>query len=273
MPKFGDVKTPADQLIWRQLIEKEKAIAYNAPKSGFSVRNCVSKEDVPVRHKPGHVDPSKDKHNMKGFDPKDYGWDPQGEDALEFRRCRKRATEEANKRFLFPETTAQESGWCLKGPKPKRDRPVKLPPASLDSGAANEAKAEQRRPRRKEGGNEQEAETRSGLGKWASESNLSAAVPTDLSAAPPLSYVSSALPTELSRATSWPGIPKELVLRAKDQDGKVATAMIEYKRYLCYGDRGNRHFHPLGETDATAYANAFMLATSGVPPHKWNPRA
>merc|ERR1712046_522628 len=118
-------------------------------------------------------------------------------------------------------------------------------------------------------GEESTGDTTSKLRKWASESNLSALPPTELSGAAP-SYISSAMVTELSRATSWPGIPKELVRRAKEQDLNVENAMIEYRRYLCYGDRGNKHFRPLGETDATAYANAFTKATSGVPPHKWD---
>merc|ERR1712070_57537 len=110
-----------------------------------------------------------------------------------------------------------------------------------------------------------------GLGKWASDSQLSAAVPTNVSAAAP-SYLSSAMFSELSRTYSFPGVAKDIVRRVHTQDDRVAKCMVEYKRYLSYGDRGNKHFFPLGETDATAYANAFTKATSGVPPHKWDPR-
>lgn len=290
MPAFGDVNTPADQLIWRQLIEKEKSSLRSGPRGGFSLRAAVSREDVPIKFKPGHLDPSKDKPSTKGFDPKAYGWDPQGELATEFKRVRKSATADGNQRFLFPLTTAQETGWCLKVPRQRRDKSLRLPPADskadskpplgnadgLDKPAKAEGESRQRRMRRKEGqetnSSLEEGEPKRELRKRASESQLSAAPPTDLSAAAP-SYVSSAMITELSRATSWPGVSKELVDRVRVQDARVAKAMVEYNRYLCTGDRGLKHHYPLGETDATAYANAFILATSGVPPHKWDPRA
>jgi len=299
MPAFGEVNTPGDQLIWRQLIAKEQDLARNAPRSGFSLRCAVSREEVPVSFKPGHIDPSQTKH-CKGFDPKAYGWDPKGELATEFRRCRKRSEAPATQRFLFPETTAQENGWCLKAAKPPRraasltalsgptsEKPAKAAADGSRKVVKVEGETVQRRRRPKEEGdetqgNEQKVEAKRGLGKWGSESQLSATMPSasQLSAARPSalsamapSCLSSAMLTELSHATSWPGVPKELVTRAHAQDSRIETAMTEFRRYQCYGDRGNKHFRPLGETDATAYANAFMLATSGVPPHKWDPRA
>merc|ERR1711957_775303 len=109
---------------------------------------------------------------------------------------------------------------------------------------------------------------KSGLGRWASESQLSTALPTELSAlAPSHLAASSVAVTELSNASSFPGVPKEFVLRVRAQDKQIKEGMKDYKRYMCHGDRGSKNFHPLGETDATAYANAFMKATSGVPPH------
>jgi hypothetical protein len=276
MPAFGEVNTPGDQLIWRQLIAKEKDFAAKAPRSGFSLRCAVNREEVPVRFKPGHIDPSV--KNTKGFDPKAYGWDPKGELATEFRKCRKRSTAPPTNRFLFPETTAQENGWCQKPTKERPDKIVKLPTVDADKSVKVDAEAAERRRRRREAQettiDEDGGEPKRGLGKWASDSQLSAAAPigSQVSAIPP-SYVSSAVITDLSRTSSWPGVAKELVARVREQDVRVAKAMEEYNRYLCYGDRGNKHFRPLGETDATAYANAFMLATSGVPPHKWDPRA
>jgi hypothetical protein len=333
MPGFGDVNTPADQLIWRQLIEKEKQGARNAPKSGFSVHGAVRREEVPAMFKPGHIDPSKARLNTKGFDPKAYGWDPQGDMATEFRRCRKRATAPPTSRFLFPETTAQENGWCQKPPKPRRDPRVKLPPADLKSKAEAfsshvpadvEGEAAKRHSRQKDQPEtvgekpwkeklrqllSDDAEPKRSLGKWASDSQLPVPVPSRVSAAAPaaaksshlsaaapaavsshlsaaapaalLSQLSAAAPsnlstamlTELSRTSSWPGVPKDLVRRAHMQDDAVAKAMVEFRRYSNQGDRGHKHFYPLGETDATAYANAFTKCTMGVPPHKWDPRA
>lgn len=275
MPAFGEVNTPADQLIWRQLIAKEKELARSAPRSGFSLRCAVNREEVPVRFKPGHIDPSQ--KNTKGFDPKAYGWDPQGELATEFRRCRKRSTAPPTNRFLFPETTAQENGWCQKEKAPKSRQSSslsKLPPVSA-GGASKQVDDKRRKERQESKVDEVDGDPKKrGLGKWASESQLSATapLPTEVSAIAP-SQLSSTMITELSKATSFPGVAKELVARVREQDVKVAEAMVEYNRYLCYGDRGNKHFFPLGETDATAYANAFTKATMGVPPHKWDPRA
>jgi len=305
MPAFGEVNTPGDQLIWRQLIAKEQDFASRAPKSGFSLRGAVNREEVPVKHKPGHINPNESRV-CKGFDPKAYGWDPKGELAKEFFRCRKRSVAPPTIRFLFPETTAQENGWCL-DPSKGKPKPVKPPrrTASLPSLPENsqpkaaaggsgkivrvEGEPVQRRPRRREEGDESPPDAKQGesinsvtrgVGKWASDSQLSANRPNGsvLSALPPSmlsatapSCVSSALPTEVS--SCWPGVAKELVTRVREQDSRIETAMKEFRRYQCYGDRGNKHFVPLGETDATAYANAFMLATSGVPPHKWDPRA
>jgi len=289
MPAFGVVDTPGDQLIWRQLIQKEKDVARSAPRSGFSLRNAVSREEVPINHKPGHIDPQELKV-CKGFDPEAYGWDKKGALATEFRACRKRSTAPPTNRFLFPETTAQENGWCLKATKPQPPRASSL--TSLpkqDAGGAEkpakvvsmEGEVVQRRRRQREGDDAEQAGSKLGLGKWASESQLSASRPngTELSALPP-SMLSAAAPsclsgTQLSCATAssvWVGVPKELVKRVREQDVKVETAMDEARRYMCYGDRGNKRFFPLGETDVTAYANAFMLATSGIPPHKWDPR-
>merc|ERR1711959_367868 len=92
-----------------------------APRSGFSLRCAVNREEVPVRFKPGHIDPSQAKI-CKDFDPKAYGWDPQGELATEFRKCRKRSTAPPTNRFLFPETTAQENGWCQKEKKKEKEK-------------------------------------------------------------------------------------------------------------------------------------------------------
>jgi hypothetical protein len=242
---------------------------------------------VPIRFKPGHSDPSKDKLNVKGFDPKAHGWDPKGDLANEFRRCRKRSTAPPTDRFLFPETTAQENGWCMKPQKPPRESALKLPrtdsKVSLLKEGKDDSELPQRRSRRRELKEGQDgvasqdgSGSKLGLGKWASESQLSAASPilavgSQLSAVAP-SYVSSAIMTELSRQSSWPGVATDLVTRSREQEARIADCMTEYRRYMCYGDRGNKHFRPLGETDATAYASAFMKATSGVPPHKIDPR-
>jgi len=284
MPAFGEINTPNDQLIWRQLVTKERDFAAMKPKSGFSLRCAVAREEVPVHFKPGHIDPSKP--NVKGFDPKAYGWDPKGELATEFRRCRTRSSAPGTKRYLFPESTAMENGWCQKeGKHPSlkqalatqaaRSCPTlpSVEAASKQSPTAAE-KFQQRRKRFQETTIDEEGgEPKRGLGKWGSDSQLSATAPlaSQLSATAP-SCLSSVMVTECSKTSTWPGVTKDIVTRVREQDEKVAEAMIEYNRYLCYGDRGNKHFRPLGETDATAYASAFMKATSGIPPHKWDPR-
>lgn len=279
MPAFGEINTPGDQLIWRQLITKERDFAAMKPKSGFSLRCAVSREEVPVRFKPGHCDPSK--NDCKGFVPKDHGWDPKGEDAMEFRRCRTRSSAPPTKRYLFPVTEAQESGWCQKERKQRSLKSAlakscpKLP--SVEPAPEPLTAAEKFHQRRKQLEqttiDEEGGEPKRGLGKWGSDSQLSATAPlaSQVSATAP-SCLSSAMVTELSKTSTWPGVEKSIVTRVREQDEKVAEAMVEYNRYLCYGDRGNKHFRPLGETDATAYASAFMKATSGIPPHKWDPR-
>lgn len=271
MPAFGEVNTPADQLIWRQLIQKEKEIQYNAPRSGFSLRCAVNREEVPVRFKPGHLDPSQARLNTKGFDPKAYGWDPKGDLATEFRRCRQRSEQPPAYRSLFPETTAQENGWYLRVRKQRQDGKVKLPPADSKrkpdvAGSGGKEEQVDGKPAQEDG------KPKRGLGKWGSESVLSATLPTELSALAP-SHLSSVVVTELSRATSYPGLEKEFVKLYREGDARVDRALAEARRYMCHGDIGHKHKRPLGETDATAYASAFMKATSGIPPHKWDPRA
>lgn len=214
--------------------------------------------------KTGHVDPSKARLNTKGFDPKEHGWDPKGELATEFRRCRQRSTQPPACRALFPETTAQENGWYLRARRQRQDSKVKLPPAESKQNADVGADAESKE--------EQDTEPKRGLGKWGSDSQLSATVPTQLSAVAP-SQLSSVVVTELSRASSYPGLEKDFVKLYRQGDVRVDRALAEIHRYGCHGDRGRKHQRPLGETDATAYASAFMKATCGVPPHKWDPRA
>jgi hypothetical protein len=232
----------------------------------------VSREEIPAKFKTGHIDPAEVRQCTKGFDPADYGWDPKGPLATEFRKCRKRATAPPTNRFLFPETTAQENGWCLKVSNRKNTSklPSVAPKTKLEGIPEAQIKATEHRQEVQDIA--EKAHAGSGLGKWASASQMSATVPTELSCVAP-SCLSSVVATELSRASSFPGFDKEFVKGVRALDARVDTAMRECRRYGSYGDVGNKRFCPLGETDATAYANSFIKATQGVPPHKWDPRA
>lgn len=322
MPAFGEVNTPGDQLIWRQLCQKEKDLQHKAPRSAFAIRSAINKEEVPSKFKPCQLDPSGvDAPSLRGFDPEVYGWDPKGELALEFGKCRKRALAPPAQRFLYPETSAQDQGWILKVKMAKNKlkksstEPQLRNNSSTDADKQVNAKSVKSEVDEKvRGDTRATGELKRGLGNWASDSHLSSKCPSQVSRASRRrgrssvqkddadeqsgigvneseSHLSAALPSELcpsvtrasnvglselSGATSsvaFPHLEREVVRRQRAVDANIESALAEVKRYMCYGQRGNRHFHPLGQTDATDYANKFMKATSGVPPHKWDPRA
>mmetsp|Transcript_32949 Transcript_32949/g.60565 ORF Transcript_32949/g.60565 Transcript_32949/m.60565 type:complete len:325 (+) Transcript_32949:58-1032(+) len=315
MPPFGEVNTPADQIIWREFCRKERDAASKAPGPQFSLRNAISREELPQRFKPGHLDPAgEDGHSLRGFDPKKIGWEDEKELTKEFRRCRVKALEHPAGRNLVPETSTQHQGWIL-GLKMRKDaatlkKSSSEPQLKLNDSAASDKPAKSSKlakrapPEAKEGGSQVSGEKKRGLGSWASESHLSSAAPTELSRLSAMrraerdtqsalgayeseSRLSATLPSELcpsvaqasnvgrselSAISSVPGVDQKVVRRIRAGDASVESALNEVRRYLCYGDKGNRYFKGLGESDATAYANKFVKATCGIPPHKWDPR-
>jgi hypothetical protein len=150
--------------------------------------------------------------------------------------------------------------------KPKEESLKKSASASQLSASRPEAMVEA-------GGSGSQISALPPLTKCASESQVSALPPASVLSAVAPSALSSAIVTNLSGVSSWPGVPKEIVARARAQDARVEKAMREIRRYHCYGDRGREQHYPNGETDATAFQNAFTKATGGIPLHKWDPRA
>lgn len=105
----------------------------------------------------------------------------------------------------------------------------------------------------------------------AAGSHVSAARPSQVGMSQP-SQLSAVQPSQLSRCTSLPSMPgldPEVASNLRRGNLAVARAMDNYRHFAPNGELGNRWFKPLGETEVTEYANAFMKATSGVPPHKW----
>mmetsp|Transcript_7758 Transcript_7758/g.22073 ORF Transcript_7758/g.22073 Transcript_7758/m.22073 type:complete len:287 (-) Transcript_7758:298-1158(-) len=131
MPK--ECVTAKDHILWAQRIQKEQINAQARGK--FSLRNAVSVPDVPLKFKPGHVDPSALTKSMR-FEPSQVGWDANGPAAKEFRRCLNIQTAGPRERHQFPETMYQEMGWAQSqgGPPQDRSEPSGSNPAKLGIG-------------------------------------------------------------------------------------------------------------------------------------------
>mmetsp|Transcript_165513 Transcript_165513/g.531135 ORF Transcript_165513/g.531135 Transcript_165513/m.531135 type:complete len:324 (+) Transcript_165513:78-1049(+) len=104
----ADLFTIQAQILWAQRIERESVNA--KARNDFSLRNSVSYAGVPLKFKPGHVDPSSMSSDTN-FDPTTLGWDPNGPTAQEFRRCINRQKVGPRERHQFPETMQQDQGW------------------------------------------------------------------------------------------------------------------------------------------------------------------
>eukprot|EP00441_Pelagodinium_beii_P033783 CAMPEP_0197636586 /NCGR_PEP_ID=MMETSP1338-20131121/12046_1 /TAXON_ID=43686 ORGANISM="Pelagodinium beii, Strain RCC1491" /NCGR_SAMPLE_ID=MMETSP1338 /ASSEMBLY_ACC=CAM_ASM_000754 /LENGTH=314 /DNA_ID=CAMNT_0043208835 /DNA_START=38 /DNA_END=978 /DNA_ORIENTATION=- len=105
------VMDATDSILWTQRIEKEDKVNGIA-KGQFSVRAAVNIVDVPSKFKPGHVNPT-ECMSKEGFDPAKHGWDPDGKEAREFRRCMAMAEAGPRSRYAYPETSNHEHGWLL----------------------------------------------------------------------------------------------------------------------------------------------------------------
>lgn len=104
-----------ESILWTQRIEKEDKVNATSH-AAFSIRAAVSVDDVPAKFKPGHVNPQKDGLSTEGFDPAKHGWDPDGPEAREFRRCIAMQAAGSRQRYPYPETSYQEHGWLLLPP-------------------------------------------------------------------------------------------------------------------------------------------------------------
>jgi len=289
------VPTTAESLMWAQRIHKEEIVNARANPT-FSLRNAVTVLDVPMKFKPGHIDPSQNK-GLKPFDPADHGWDPQGPDATEFRRCMKEQVAGPRDRQAYPMTSAQEHGWLLmQGGEPVdrvRQKKCRLgfgwewkAPAQYSQSTANPP------PVYLAAGGSQVAPP-------AASSTLSAVAPpapSRLSVCPPptasvlsnsppsfvsaarASQVSMNAPTEfsgisaasgsqLSRATSLPALNEHPADRLHRQEKKLGSAFKESQRFHKHGDRGQQYDKPLAATDVTKFDDDFSKA-AGMPLYK-----
>lgn len=103
-----------ESILWTQRIEKEEKVN-GTSMATFSMRAAVSVDDVPAKFKPGHVNPVGGL-SKEGFDPAKHGWDPDGPEAREFRRCIAMQSAGSRQRYPYPETSYQEHGWLLLPP-------------------------------------------------------------------------------------------------------------------------------------------------------------
>lgn len=301
-----------ENILWTQRVEKEDKV-FGKGGGQFSIRASVSVEDVPSKFKPGHYNPSAPIYkSTQGFDPAKHGWDPDGDDAREFRRSIAMQVSGPQHKYPYPQTSYQEHGWLLMpaGDPADRTRQKKTryglgweckPPAEWSESAVEPPLARTSKqflassamtPAIAEGSTVSVmppstlsavapsvlAELRSGNGITTlprATSQVSATAPVVPSAlagsqrAGATSSVSAAPSSAImSRASSLPVLAAP-VDRLRRRDAKLVQKWKESYEFHNTGVRGNRWFKPLGETDATAFANAFAKATGGVPLHKW----
>eukprot|EP00928_Gymnodinium_smaydae_P008596 TRINITY_DN13126_c0_g4_i1.p1 TRINITY_DN13126_c0_g4~~TRINITY_DN13126_c0_g4_i1.p1 ORF type:complete len:308 (-),score=77.24 TRINITY_DN13126_c0_g4_i1:170-1093(-) len=300
--------TVNDNIIWRQRIEKEEKVNCKPTSGGFCVRNVVSVMDVPTKFKPGHIDPSKPAEG--GFKPEDYGWKPDDKIVKEFRSALLAKESCPRERYLYPQTSAQDHGWLLRPPgdlaerirpSPKdrlglgwRNKPSTVAPAAPPPAAAAAGKRAEPASKSNVSANKPLSQLSFGLpvppAATGAHSQLSAAAPSRLSAAaPPRSRLSvaaasnlsasapklgqSANGTQLSRATSLPSALLPPMALAERREKVLVEAFDDTAIYLNKGEKGRLWGHPLGQTDVTKFANDFLIATGGVPLHKYGKTA
>lgn len=281
------VPTAAEALLWEQRIHKEEMVnAAAAPK--FSLRNAVTFLDVPSKFKVGHVDPSKEEKSVRPFDPADNGWDPQGQDANEFRRCMKSQVAGPRDRQAYPLTRAQEHGW-LQAPRGEpvdrvKEKKLRLgfgwewkPPAEYSISTATPPPLYLGVAKPEAGGSALFAVPPPAASALSANppppisvlsnsppSCVSAARASQLSASAPVSEVSTSC---LSRSSSLPAILEHPADRLHRQERRLDRVMKESTRFHKLGDRGQLYDKPLGATDVTKFDDDFTKA-AGVPLYK-----
>jgi len=311
-----------ENILWTQRVQAEDKV-FGKGAGQFSIRASVSVEGVPSKFKPGHYNPSAPIYkSTQGFDPAKHGWDPDGDDAREFRRSIAMQVSGPQHKYPYPVTSYQEVGWLLMpgGDPADRTRQKKnryglgwecKPPAEWSESAVEPPLARTSKQFLASSATtlaiaegsavsamppstlsalapSQLAELRAGNGITTfprATSQVSATAPvvpsalsgsqrsgepgTLMGAAGPSSNVSAAPSSAImSRASSLPVLAAP-VDRLRRRDAKLVQKWKESYEFHNKGLRGNRWFKPLGETDATAFANAFAKATGGVPLHKW----
>eukprot|EP00933_Yihiella_yeosuensis_P012613 TRINITY_DN12151_c0_g1_i1.p1 TRINITY_DN12151_c0_g1~~TRINITY_DN12151_c0_g1_i1.p1 ORF type:complete len:315 (-),score=42.53 TRINITY_DN12151_c0_g1_i1:150-1094(-) len=297
-----------ESFLWTQRIEKELKVNGKA-QTRFSIRNSVSIPDVPSKFKCGHVDP-RDAGGLEGFNPAQHGWDPDGPEAVEFRRCMALQAAGSRHRHPYPETMYQEHGWLLapSGDPAARMRHKKIrngigwvwkPPDQWSESTAMAPPIPQEHFEAL--GSALSAVAPSAVSATAPiqltqdsaapSSRVSAAPPappqqgSHVSMAPPTSTLSRSAPSA-ARSVSLPALAASTSLtylgstqtaldpgtKLKYREKKLTSAMNESREFLNNGYRGFKWFKPLGQTDVTQFSNDFMKATGGVPIHKYAPR-
>lgn len=265
-----------ETLLWNQRIDKELRV--NAPaQSGkkFCVRAAVQIPDVPMKFKTGHQNPfAEDARSMRGFVPEEYGWDPQGGDAKDFRRCIDMQTVGSRSRYPLPETAYHEHGWLM-APSGNEAERVRVGTKKVRLGIGWHPT----HPSEWSESNAAAPLPESAKAHPSSGSQLSAIAPSILSngsrhePAPDASHVSAAAPTQLSLATSV-SLPALHEIRSHPEaylryrESKVAKRMKESARYLNKGEKGMKWGRPLGSTDATEFDHVFTQKNGGIPLYK-----
>eukprot|EP00930_Biecheleria_cincta_P002257 TRINITY_DN103278_c0_g1_i1.p1 TRINITY_DN103278_c0_g1~~TRINITY_DN103278_c0_g1_i1.p1 ORF type:complete len:348 (+),score=62.99 TRINITY_DN103278_c0_g1_i1:99-1142(+) len=104
----NDLRSYVGQTLWRRRIIKETAALSPVRRENFSLRSCLKTADVPMRFKPGQIDPHH-KEPVSGLD----------EDTERMLRA-DIATRQAvpAEQLLWPETSQQQVGWLASPPKP-----------------------------------------------------------------------------------------------------------------------------------------------------------
>lgn len=285
-----------ESILWTQRIEKEDKVNATSMAT-FSIRAAVSVDDVPAKFKPGHVNPVGGL-SKEGFDPAKHGWDPDGPWAREFRRCIAMQSAGSRQRYPYPETSYQEHGWLLlpPGDAAARMRKKKIRyglgwewKAPADFSESNVSAPVVAAPEAKAASCVSAAppsvvsvlssipesqilalQSGSGAASRKKPSVLSASAPNILAPrfgeekapkAPTPSEVST-----VSAASSIDALkPSERLAR---REVKLAERWKEAYSYQNGGFRGQKWYHPLGQTDATRFADEFTKASGGVPLYK-----
>ncbi|CAJ1346578.1 unnamed protein product [Effrenium voratum] len=276
----GRVPNIRESILWTQRIEKEDKVNATSM-AAFSLRAAVGVAEVPAKFKPGHVNPAGGLAKEAGFDPVKLGWEPDGPEASEFRRCINLQTAASRQRYAYPETSYQEHGWLL---LPPGDPVARTRKKKLRYGLGWEWKAPA-----------DWSESTAAAPLVDAYSNVSAAAPSVLSAIPEsqlasnqpgkASVLSASAPNILaprfgdSRANATPSVSSvskpssidltsDVALRLKRREEKLAEKWQDAFAYQNGGRRGQKWYKPLGQTDATKFADDFTKATGGVPLYK-----
>ncbi|CAK9026758.1 unnamed protein product [Durusdinium trenchii] len=298
-----------ESILWTQRIEKEDKVNATSM-AAFSLRAAVSVEDVPAKFKPGHVNPAGGLSKEKGFDPAKHGWDPDGPEAREFRRCIAMQSAGSRQRYPYPETSYQEHGWLLLPPgdavartfKKKLRRgigwewkdpcdwsesnpaapiiPKEAPegaeatscvsaaPPSVLSVLTSIPESQILALQNGSGVKTKAAQVAATAAPAKKPSILSASAPNIL--APRFGIPSSA--SELSASTVSKASSTDAILdpaeRLRRREVKLAERLKDAWAYQNGGCKGQKWYHPLGQTDATRFADEFTKATGGVPLYK-----